>query len=172
MTSGKIAWKQLFSPTIWSRALSYFRAGKVKKIAEEEDGTFTGTVRGTRNYQVTIGIEDDKVSRMTCSCPYAEKGEPCKHEAAMLYQMVQDGLLALKGEPEKSWQDRVNLHCLGEHRQKGQKQSRPKRRQERLQPEGQKGLRGLAARKKAVSGSRKAVRKRSGQSMKRLSVNL
>lgn len=101
MTSGKIAWKQLFSPTIRSRALSYFRAGKVKKIAEEEDGTFTGTVRGTRNYQVTIGIEDDKVSRMTCSCPYAEKGEPCKHEAAMLYQMEQDGLLALKGEPEE-----------------------------------------------------------------------
>ena len=90
MTSGKIAWKQLFSPTIRSRALSYFRAGKVKKIAEEEDGTFTGTVRGTRNYQVTIGIEDDKVSRMTCSCPYAEKGEPCKHEAAMLYQMEQE----------------------------------------------------------------------------------
>ncbi len=101
MASAKIAWKQLFSPTIRSRALSYFRAGKVKKITGEKDGTFTGTVRGTRNYQVTIGIEDDKVSRMTCSCPYAEKGEPCKHEAAMLYQMEQDGLLDLKQEPEE-----------------------------------------------------------------------
>ena len=101
MTSYKIAWKQLFSPTIRSRALSYFRAGKVKKITEEEDGTFTGTVRGTRNYRVTIGIEDGKVSTMACSCPYAEKGETCKHEAAMLYEMEQEGLLNIERKQEE-----------------------------------------------------------------------
>ena len=155
MTSGKIAWKQLFSPTIRSRALSYFRAGKVKKIAEEEDGTFTGTVRGTRNYQVTIGIEDDKVSRMTCSCPYAEKGEPCKHEAAMLYQMEQDGLLALKGEPEEE------LAGPGELALPGGTQAK---RAEAVPAE--KAARAASARRT------KGVRKRSGQSMKRLSVNL
>lgn len=96
MAAGNITWKQLFSATIRSRALAYFRAGKVKKITQEADGTYTGTVRGTRNYQVMIGVEDNKISKMACTCPYAQQGEACKHEAAMLYEMESEGLLALR----------------------------------------------------------------------------
>lgn len=101
MPAKKIQWKSIFTPTIRSRALQYYRSGKVKKLVDEGNGDFSATVRGSRNYQVIVHLEDNEVDEMSCTCPYSLTGAPCKHEAAMLYLMEDQGYLDIKEEAEE-----------------------------------------------------------------------
>lgn len=109
MAAGKIAWKEFFPQTIRSRALAYFRAGKVKKITDEGGGVYSGTVRGTRNYKVSIRIRNNSIAEMSCSCPYAQGGERCKHEAAMLYELEKEGLLRIGNDSEEDADEPVQV---------------------------------------------------------------
>ncbi len=50
----------------------------------------TATVRGTRDYQITLGMEDEHLS-FSCTCPVGDDGLFCKHSVAvaLAYQAAQ-----------------------------------------------------------------------------------
>ncbi len=77
-------WDSYFYRVILARGRQYYHAGKVKDLAYE-DGEWTASVKGSRTYRVAIELdEDDDIESMTCTCPFAEDGESCKHMAAVL----------------------------------------------------------------------------------------
>jgi uncharacterized Zn finger protein len=78
-------WKYSFSSQILSRGEDYYYSGFVHDL-EKDGNTYTATVSGTDDYEVTIEMdEDNDVSYMECTCPYAEEHDTCKHMAAVLY---------------------------------------------------------------------------------------
>ena len=73
--------------TGFSRGRSYYQSGKAKKLTEEYDG-YSMTVRGSRNYRVHIGTDSiGDITSLSCTCPYADGGDYCKHMAAALYYL-------------------------------------------------------------------------------------
>ena len=85
-----LKWKQLFKPHILERGMEYYYAGCVDGI-DEEEGQLFATVEGTEDYDVVIDTDGGRVLGMTCTCPYAEGGEHCKHMAAVLCAWTQGG---------------------------------------------------------------------------------
>ena len=86
-------WKNLFDDIILMRGYDYYLDDAVDDIREIDDG-FEAIVHGSYDYTVTIGVDDGDVTYMECDCPYAEGGENCKHEAALLYELSAEGRLA------------------------------------------------------------------------------
>lgn len=76
-------WQDKFAPHILDRGFEYYRNGQVEEL-EETDYGFRALVCGTETYNVEIFSEKEKLKGMVCSCPYAQKGENCKHMAAVL----------------------------------------------------------------------------------------
>lgn len=74
-----------FSYDILRRGYDYYKKGKVKSIIKLKDG-FIANVNGTKEYKVTIVLDESKkeIKEMNCTCPYAEEST-CKHMAAVLY---------------------------------------------------------------------------------------
>ena len=85
-------WKDLFRTHILERGLNYYEEGYVTSLEQTSTG-YTAVVEGTEDYDVEIEIRDDRVYDMTCTCPYAEEGNYCKHVAAVLYEIEE-------GEPD------------------------------------------------------------------------
>ena len=82
-------WKYSFSSQILSRGEDYYYSGLVHDL-EKDGNTYTATVSGTDDYEVTIEMdEDNDVSYMECTCPYAEEHDTCKHMAAVLYEITE-----------------------------------------------------------------------------------
>lgn len=82
-------WANLFSQTILARGKRYYTNGSIRKFCK--DGShYTASVKGTRTYRVSITIENDSVTEMDCSCPYADDGHSCKHMAAVLYKIEEE----------------------------------------------------------------------------------
>lgn len=79
-------WKKLFPQHILTRGKEYYLEGAVDDIDIDED-YITGTVFGSENYYVEINLDGNSVYGMDCSCPYAEKGNYCKHMAALLFEL-------------------------------------------------------------------------------------
>ena len=48
-------------------------------------------VEGSYEYDVSIILKDGHVTQMSCDCPYAEDGSHCKHMAAVLYKISENG---------------------------------------------------------------------------------
>ena len=83
------SWRNLFRPWILERGQAYFECGQVTEL--EDDGDLVrAEVSGSQVYHVAIRRSGKQVVSMTCDCPYADKGENCKHMAAVLF--------ALKGQ--------------------------------------------------------------------------
>lgn len=100
-------WQELFSDRIYERGLAYYEDEAVHDI-ERTKNKITAAVDGSDTYTVTLYVKDDAVYNMTCTCPYAAKGENCKHMAAVLLAL-EDGQL-LQEEPEtngrkRTWKD-------------------------------------------------------------------
>lgn len=64
---------------------------------ERTGNKITAVVDGSETYTVTLYVKADAVYNMTCTCPYAAKGEHCKHMVAVLLAL-EDG--QLQEEPE------------------------------------------------------------------------
>lgn len=77
-------WKELFKPHILNRGWTYWRMGSVEALEADAD-SITATVEGSEAYAVRIELRGNKIATMTCTCPYAQGGENCKHMAAALY---------------------------------------------------------------------------------------
>jgi len=75
-------WKYNFQPHILDRGYDYYCDGAVRSIQKEND-VISAVVRGSEDYEVEIAIEDEQITNLYCSCPYAEDGNNCKHEAGV-----------------------------------------------------------------------------------------
>ena len=102
-------WTDLFAPLILQRGKNYHSEGRVSHL-KYEYGSYSAVVSGTENYWVSILISYDVIEEMTCSCPYAESGNYCKHMAAVLYAMEQKGLLSTQKQKQK--QERLSASEL------------------------------------------------------------
>ena len=95
--------KKLFAPQILSRGKAYYEEGAVDSLKIEND-EITAEVYGTELYEVTIWLDGNEVEDMDCTCPYAEDGSACKHEAAVLFALESrsDALPAQTAEVSES----------------------------------------------------------------------
>ena len=96
----KINWRSFFTSTILKRGQSYFEDGLVKNLYDHY-GEITATVFGNELYDVEILLNGSEVVEMSCTCPYAEDGTPCKHMAAVLLAWEASGgpKMTRKSEP-------------------------------------------------------------------------
>lgn len=91
-------WKNLFRNIILERGWDYFYEEHVKEVYKTAHG-FHGIVSGSEDYEVNINYQDEILGEMTCTCPYADEYNYCKHIAAVLYEIEEFG------EPE----DRIEV---------------------------------------------------------------
>lgn len=91
-------WKDMFKPFILERGEEYYDCGYVEMLDSEEP-LIQALVLGSQVYQVNIQKTGGHVSSMHCNCPYARKGENCKHMAAVLYALEEE-----KSDPQVDWQ--------------------------------------------------------------------
>lgn len=77
-------WENWFEYRILQRGLDLFEEKCVRNV-ELNGNTYTAVVEGTYDYDVSIEAGTDGIQDMYCTCPYAESGRFCKHEAALLY---------------------------------------------------------------------------------------
>ena len=84
-------WKSLFAPHILKRGERYWLEERVDCLTQQANDEITAVVEGSEDYFVRMKIRGGKVAWMECSCPYASEGDACKHEAAVLYALAEDG---------------------------------------------------------------------------------
>ena len=82
-------WKNLFAPRILQRGLAYYREGAVETLRREGD-VVKAVVLGSEQYRVEIGLKGGNITDWSCDCPYASDGTPCKHLAAVFYELDDD----------------------------------------------------------------------------------
>ncbi|MGN1317756.1 MAG: SWIM zinc finger domain-containing protein [Lachnospirales bacterium] len=78
-------WKRLFESHILERGYDYY-ADRAVCDFEVSENNIIAQVSGYDLYDVEIEIENDEITDMHCTCPYAEGGSNCKHMAAVLYK--------------------------------------------------------------------------------------
>ena len=83
-------WENYFEPHILERGWEYARSGAVQHIIRKKD-VIEAVVEGTEYYKVKIKYDGHSVTNAYCSCPYAAGGNYCKHMAAVLYEIDDDG---------------------------------------------------------------------------------
>ena len=77
-------WERLFAMRILERGANYYFGHSVKRLNITDD-KMTADVEGNDTYHVEIELDKDKIIDIHCSCPYAAKGNHCKHMVAVLY---------------------------------------------------------------------------------------
>ena len=99
-------WRDFFSSKIYKRGERYYEEGDVSNLKCTEK-QITADVYGSDIYEVTIDLDDGRVEEMDCTCPYAEKGEYCKHMVAVLLAAEDEELdeTTVAGKGKASWQD-------------------------------------------------------------------
>ena len=85
--------KAMAGPRSWERGEDYFERGRVRELFEDR-GTILAEVVGTRNYTVSLSVEDGEL-RGECTCPMGDAGVFCKHCVAV-------GLAYLEGEADET----------------------------------------------------------------------
>jgi len=85
MEAHELEWQQFFREHILDRGYDYFCDGAVNDL-KKDGNVLTATVEGTSDYFVEISFSGELIADMSCSCPYAEDGNNCKHMAAVLFE--------------------------------------------------------------------------------------
>jgi hypothetical protein len=83
----------------FARGEEYFESGCVHSLSENLN-VITAEVQGTSIYGVRLWAEDGELSA-SCTCPWAEDGNFCKHCVAVGLAWLARDRAAAKGEPEK-----------------------------------------------------------------------
>lgn len=81
-------WKQEFARYILERGKLYVAEGRVMDLDYHPSGDFTAEVEGTYPYYVTGRFDKGEAYDLTCTCPYADEGNLCKHMAAVLFKLT------------------------------------------------------------------------------------
>ncbi len=94
----------LFKPHIFERGevISYTDA---ITITHQSVDLISAVVEGTDDYDVQIMMQNGDIIDMSCSCPYADSGENCKHMAAVLIHCFE----YLNDTPEED-EESIHLH--------------------------------------------------------------
>lgn len=92
------SWRNFFKPWILARGQEYHEFGQVGEL-KEIGSTVFAEVSGSKTYHVEIQRKDHRVVHMSCDCPYAVKGENCKHMAAVLFSIDEK-----TPQPRMDWQ--------------------------------------------------------------------
>ncbi|MGQ9898426.1 MAG: DEAD/DEAH box helicase [Acidobacteriota bacterium] len=82
---------EAFASEARERGEALLGEGRVTQI-EAQGNTVTATVRGRMTYQVEL-LRDDDVLVVSCTCPYFEEGQRCKHIWATVLLAEQQGQL-------------------------------------------------------------------------------
>ncbi len=92
-------WRKRFNVRILERGEDYYRKRRVFDL--QKDGTcYTAKVRGSYVYRVEADILDGRVRYMNCNCPHFDDGNNCKHLAALLMTIENDGMEPDIEEPD------------------------------------------------------------------------
>ena len=78
-------WEHLFQPHILDRGYDYYLDDHVSDLSITGKA-IEAVVEGNKEYAVKILFNDGEATEMSCTCPYAADGTPCKHIAAVLYE--------------------------------------------------------------------------------------
>ncbi len=78
-------WEHLFQQHILERGFDYYLDDRVSHLIISNK-SIEAVVNGSEDYAVKILLSDEEITQMSCSCPYAADGTPCKHMAAVLYE--------------------------------------------------------------------------------------
>lgn len=81
-------WQDEFRWIIWQRGETYYHEGAVRFL-RKNGHSYHAVVEGTEDYEVDIDLLGRKLS---CTCPYARRGENCKHMAAVLMDIEDRGM--------------------------------------------------------------------------------
>lgn len=92
-------WKRFFRTIILERGMDYFERNRVSGLTYD-DFIYKARVLGDKAYNVEIKIRNQDIIYMKCSCPHAKSGSYCKHMAAVMYAIEEQGE-KLKNEKEK-----------------------------------------------------------------------
>lgn len=91
----KIDFEELFEEKILKRGYNYYLEDSVHEVSKNGN-YYEGLVYGTEIYEVQIEIDDNgNIENMNCDCPYAKENN-CKHMAAFLYYLKNDGQIENK----------------------------------------------------------------------------
>ena len=82
-----LKWQHFFPTAIVQRGRDYYKQNKVRSLIQDGD-KYYAVVKGEKEYDVYIRVSHDKLEYMSCTCPYAEDGNLCKHMAATLYEIT------------------------------------------------------------------------------------
>ena len=83
-------WKRRFQALVLERGNRYYKENRVQNF-RYEDEEYRTRVIGDASYNVEIKIRNDDLVFARCSCPYAAKGNYCKHMAALMYAIDENG---------------------------------------------------------------------------------
>lgn len=74
-------------------------------ITHQSADLIIAVVEGTDDYDVQIMMQNGDITSMSCSCPYADSGENCKHMAAVLIRCFE-----YLGDTSEEDEESINLH--------------------------------------------------------------
>ncbi len=80
------SWKKQFQPWILERGKTYHQMGRVHRLTHHGQ-EISAVVEGTKVYQVSVRFSTGMPDAASCTCPYASKGDLCKHMAALLFEL-------------------------------------------------------------------------------------
>ncbi|MHB8964101.1 MAG: SWIM zinc finger family protein, partial [Saccharofermentanales bacterium] len=80
---------ELFKSHIYERGEAISFSDSIN-ITHKSADLITAIVEGTEYYDVRIMMENGYITDMSCTCPYADTGENCKHMAAVLIHCFED----------------------------------------------------------------------------------
>ena len=112
-------WRERFDELMLHRGEDYWRKGRVTKLNYTADGIHA-VVEGSAPYDVDILLHKGEISDMTCTCPYAEENEYCKHMAAVLFaaeaakEPASTQRKAKAKKPAQNWQQVLEQMTLDE----------------------------------------------------------
>ena len=97
-----LKWQHYFPATIVQRGREYYKQNKVRSLIQDGD-KYYAVVKGEKEYDVFIRTSHDRLEYMSCTCPYAEDGNLCKHMAATLYEITarENPVLQMRGAAGK-----------------------------------------------------------------------
>ncbi len=89
-------WEKLFANKILNRGLELYMRGKCIILEESEVSAYVQVESENRSkyfYDVDFDFEPRTGTfEMNCDCPYAEEGNYCKHMAAAIYELKNNGI--------------------------------------------------------------------------------
>src|SRR5699024_5513980 len=71
---------------ISKRGYEYYKNNLVSDVSKEEFG-YSAKVMGSKVYDVSVKLAENIFLGGSCTCPYNETGDYCKHIAALLYYL-------------------------------------------------------------------------------------